>query len=311
MHSGSARLQRFLSDRYPATSAQRLAVRPYVGNVCQRFIASGVADTDFENELCSGIESRFWQRFTEAALTCDVLDAGLTIAPARSGPDLCIEHIGRKIWVEFICPEPVGIPSEWLDHESGVRPEFPYQQMLLRWTSAIKEKSEKLLGGQRSCGYLKKGIVSPDDSYVIAVNGRQLRGTSASLYGLSQFPFAVEAAFAVGPYQFNIDKESLTVVGSNYQHRPYIKRTLGEDVSAYTFLDERYVAVSAIWATDFDDCSGLGNQKALAVVHNPLATNPLPVKFLPSWEEYVATPDPNDGYFLCKQHGRLGPQRIV
>ena len=310
MPSSSARLQRYLSDRYPASSPQCLAVRQYVGDVCQRFMASGIADPDFESELCSGTETRFWQRFTEAALTCDVLDAGLTIAPTRSGPDLCIEHKGRRIWVEFICPEPVGIPSNWLTHESGASPDFPHEPMLLRWTSAIKEKSEKLLGGQHRDGYIKKGIVGPDDSYVIAVNGRQLRGTFASLHGISQFPFAVEAAFAVGPYQLHIDKESLTVVGSNYQHRPYLKKTSSADVPAYTFLDERYAAVSAIWAADFDDCSALGNQKALAVVHNPLATNPLPEKFLPAWEEYVATPDPNDGYCLCKKHGRLGIQRI-
>lgn len=300
MHSGSARLQNFLSDRYPATSLQRLFVRQHVGDVCQRYMASGVADPDFESELCSGTESRFWQRFTEAALTCDVLDAGLTIAPARSGPDLCIEHIGRRIWVEFICPEPAGIPSEWLAYESGVCPDFPHEPMLLRWTSAIKEKSEKLLGGQRSGGYLKKGIVGPNDSYVIAVNGRQLRGTSASLHGISQFPFAVEAALAVGPYQLNIDKESLTVVGSNYQHRPYIKKTSGADVPAYTFLDERYVAVSAIWAADFDDCSGLGNQKALAVVHNPLATNPLPVKFCPHGKSMLLPPIQTTGTFFVR-----------
>ena len=279
-------------------------------DVCNRFIASGVADHDFLSELCSGAEPRFWQRFTEAALTCEVLDAGLAITPSRIGPDLCIEHGDRRIWVEFICPEPVGIPADWLAHESGICHDFPHVPMLLRWTSAIKEKSEKLLGGQCRAGYLAKGIVGPGDSYVIAVNGRRLRGAFASLNGISQFPFAVEAAFAIGPYQLHIDRESLLTVKENYQHRPYLKKSTGADVPAYTFLDERFAAVSAIWATDFDDCSVLGNQMALAIVHNPLATHPLPVNLLPAWSEYVATAVQNDEYQLKKQHGRLALQHI-
>jgi type I restriction enzyme S subunit len=180
--------------------------------------------------------------------------------------------------------------------------------MLLRWTSAIKEKSEKLLGGQCRTGYLEKGIVGPRDSYVIAVNSRRLRGVFASLNGISQFPFAVEAAFAIGPYQLHIDRESLLTVKENYQHRPYLKNATGADVPAYTFLDEHFAAVSAIWATDFDDCSDLGNQMALAIIHNPLATNPLPVNLLPAWSEYVATAVQIDQYQLDRQDGRLALQ---
>lgn len=177
--------------------------------------------------------------------------------------------------------------------------------MLLRWTAAIKEKSEKLLGGPRGSGYLAKGIVGPRDSYVIAVNGRRLRGAFASLHGISQFPFAVEAAFAVGPLQLHIDPQTLKTVRTDYQHRPHVRKPSGADVPAYTFLDERFADVSAIWATDFDDCSIIGNQKALAIVHNPLAKNPLPVHLLPAWSEYVATALDGDEYQLDRQHGRL------
>jgi hypothetical protein len=79
--------------------------------------------------------------------------------------------------------------------------EFPHEPLLLRWTAAIKEKAEKLLGNAAGAkGYLDKGIVATDDTYVIAVNGRLLRGPHfATINGISQFPFAVEAAFAVGP----------------------------------------------------------------------------------------------------------------
>jgi type I restriction enzyme S subunit len=65
---------------------------------------------------------------------------------------------------------------------------FPHEQMLLRWTSAIKEKWEKLIGSQDGTfkGWVEKGIVVPEDAYVIAVNGRQLRGAFPALTGISQ-----------------------------------------------------------------------------------------------------------------------------
>lgn len=230
--------------------------------VCAQFIALDLADADFESELCSGSEARFWQRYTEAVLACEAVNARLHVVPSRNGPDLCIEDDGLKIWVEFICPEPTGIPREWLEQTLGCvvgYVDYPHTQMLLRWTAAIKEKSEKLLGRCGRLGYLAKGIVGADDCYVIAVNGRQLRGEFASLNGISQFPFAVEAAFAVGAYQLHIDRETLKSVRADYQHRPMVRKPSGAEVPAYTFLDERFAPVSAIWATDFDDCSVVGN----------------------------------------------------
>jgi hypothetical protein len=298
-------LERYLLARYSSASPQSVAVRQFVERVCSQFITAGLADANFVTDLCSGNEPRFWQRYTEAVLTCEVLDAGLNARPSRNGPDLCIEHEGRKIWIEFICPEPMGIPAERLDHEPLNRSNFPHVAILLRWTAAIKEKAEKLLGGPRDAGYLTKGIVGPEDCYVIAVNGRQLRGVFAALTGISQFPFAVEAAFAVGPLQIQIDCTTLKSVGSGHQHRPLIKKPTGADVPAYTFLDPRFAAVSAIWATDLDDCLVLGNSKPFVVVYNPMATNRLPEGLLPAQLDYVASPRGSDEYLLEKRPGRL------
>jgi type I restriction enzyme S subunit len=91
---------------------------------------------------------------------------------------------------------------------------MPHEAMLLRWTAAIKEKAEKLLGsvdGSR-VGYLTKGTVRSDEAYVIAINGRMLRRLGSSLLGISQFPFAAEAVFAFGPYELHLDRKTLKVV---------------------------------------------------------------------------------------------------
>ncbi len=54
--------------------------------------------------------------------------------------------------------------------------QYAPEAMLLRWTAAIKEKAEKLLGNSGAKGYIQKGIAGPNDIYVVAVNARLLRG---------------------------------------------------------------------------------------------------------------------------------------
>lgn len=296
-------IETFLLQRYPGNGRPQ-AVRDEIASACNAFIKSGLADSNFTDELCSGSEQRFWSRVSEALLAARLRNIGLTPEPSqRGGPDFSVIEGGRKIWIEVICPEPTGVPSDWLEPEMGTVISFPHEQILLRWTSAIKEKTEKLLGSK---GYIEKGIVASGDAYVIAVNGRQLRsGPFPELLGISQFPFAVEAVFAVGPYQIEIDRDTLKQTGTGYQHRPLISKPKGEPVPAYTFLDARFQRISAIWAVDIDGTSAIGNSEPMAVVHNPNAVNPISTGFLPAHDEYVATPIGTEQYELKRLDGNL------
>jgi type I restriction enzyme S subunit len=301
-------LKSYLLDRYPGDSHSRVAVREYVERICRRYIDLGLADPNFEQNLCCGSDARYWQRLSEALIAHELLEVGLNLRQSRDGPDLLIERAGRKIWVEVICPEPIGVPFEWLETQpSNLVVSFPHESILLRWTAAIKEKAEKLLGNpaENYAGYIAKGIVASDDQYVIAVNGRRLRGVFPALMGISQFPFAVEAVFAVGPYQINIDRETLQSTSAGHQHRPIVLKPSGSPVPAYTFLDPAFRPISAIWATDIDECSILGNSKPMAVVHNPDSSNALPVDVLPAYWEYVATKCGKEEFLLEKRSGRL------
>ncbi|MBK9441764.1 MAG: hypothetical protein IPN53_10815 [Comamonadaceae bacterium] len=58
--------------------------------------------------------------------------------------------------------------------------------------------------------------------------------------------------------------------------------------SGCTFGDPRFNAVSAIWAIDFNGGQAIGNSEPSAVVHNPNATNHVPLGFLPTEAEYLA-----------------------
>ncbi|MGZ8934776.1 MAG: hypothetical protein ACXW04_07735 [Methylobacter sp.] len=209
----------------------------------------------------------------------------------------------RKVWIEVICPEPTRVPDTWSTYQPVGAINFPHQEILLRWTSAIKEKAEKLVGSAdgKVKGYLKTGIVAPNDAYVIAVNGCQLRnGPFSAHFGISQFPFAAEAVFPIGPYQLKIHRETLEVVERGHQYRPYIQNQNGAQVPAYMFLDPRFNPVSAIWAVDLNGGSSIGNSEPMAVIHNPNAVNSVSVGFLPADDEYVATPTSSNELTLKK-----------
>ena len=151
----------------------------------------------------------------------------------------------------------------------------------------------------KKAGYIKKGLVGADDAYVIAVNGCRLRnGPFSALIGISQFPFAVEAVFPIGPYQLRVDQTTLEVVGGGHQVRVNIKNHNQAPIPTSIFLDPRFSRVSAIWAVDLDGASVIGNREPTAVIHNPLATNRLSVGFLAADEEYVAETTGDNEYVL-------------
>jgi type I restriction enzyme S subunit len=261
-------------------------------------VESGLADGKFASELVSGKDGKFWARASEALIAERL--RGKTFPPRTVvgvGPDFLVLDGNRRIWIEIICPEPAGLSAEWLSAPTGVAVSFPHEQILLRWTSAIKEKAEKLIGSVdgKIKGYLASGIVEPDDAYVIAVNGCQLRsGPFPALMGISQFPFAAEAVFPIGPYQLHINRETLKVADKGHQHRPYVTNKNGAQVPAYTFLDSRFNPISAIWAVDLNGASAIGNSEPMVVVHNPNAINPVAPGYLPCDSEYIAKPTGND-----------------
>jgi len=235
-----------------------------------------------------------------------LLEVSLPITHPPAGPDFVFEHEGRKIWLEVICPEAKGIPSDWTDHVPGTAVSLPHEAILLRWTAAFKEKAEKLLGNAATRGYLDKGIVRSNDCYVIVINGRLLRGFGGvfpELTGISQFPFAVEATLAVGPIQVLIDRDTLKTTETGHQHRPKISKQNGATVPADTFLDPKFAPVSAVWAVDLDETVLVGEAKPMVVVHNPHARNKIPKNLLPADSEYAAI-DCGDYFQLDRQPGR-------
>ncbi len=294
-------IEDFLLQRFCPGKAPRETFRAELIRLCNEFIASGLADSSFETELTNGEDGALWSRMSEA-LTYDLLRHSheLVDPDMAAGPDFLVTNGDQRVWIEVICPSPNDIPHEWLVFQEGAT-NFPHEAILLRWTAAIKEKAEKCIGSAcgKKKGYIEKGIVNTDDAYVIAVNGCQLRnGPFSALYGISQFPFAVEALFPVGPIQVTMCKETLEVVDEGHQFRPFILNKNKAEVPADTFLDPRYNAISAVWAIDLNGAAVLDSEQPKVVVHNPNANNPLPQGFLPADSDFVTMPVGEDGYVL-------------
>jgi hypothetical protein len=284
-------IQAFIDQKFPGNNPNRVAWRREVVHACTSFVETGLADPKFFDELLSGEEHKFWSCLSEALVAQRLIAKKFPPRPNSGvGPDFLVMDGERKVWIEVVCPEPVQLPKEWLDIQPNIVVNFPHEEILLRWTSAIKVKAERLLGSDRRPeGYLASGIVSKEDAYVIAVNSCRLRhGPFPSLMGISQFPFAAEAAFGFGPFQITINKDTLESVDTGYQHRPFVKNRNGANVPAHTFLDPAFEPISAIWAVDLNGYSAFGGSEPMYVVHNPNATCPVSEGFLPSSHDYVA-----------------------
>ena len=282
-----------LEKYFPGDDPRAVAVREHISRTCAEFVESGLADSKFFSELTNGSDQKFWASVSEALIAARLRGKQFgKRATVGVGPDFLVMDGNRKIWIEAICPEPKNVPTDWLIPKSGEAISFPHEAILLRWLSAIKAKSERLVGSEdgMQMGYLASGVVDREDAYVIAVNGCQLRssGPFSALFGISQLPFAAEAVFPVGPFQLKIDTETLKVVDRGHHHRAFLLNQNQAEVHASAFLDPRFNSVSAVWALDLNGGSAIGNSEPVAVIHNPHALNPIPIGFLPTDYEYVA-----------------------
>jgi hypothetical protein len=194
------RVKTALDKQFPNEPHQKAIIL----GLWEKYAALKLPNHHFVSELTSGNKAKVFQRNWEMLLARHLDALGYKVNNvSKEGPDFWIEHEGKKIWIEAICPTPQSIPQHWLEHPKPGSPikvhDVPHNEVLLRWTAAVKEKREKLEI------YLRKKIVGTNDAYVIAVNGCQL-GAWPPERGTSQFPYALEAVFPVGELTIPIDR---------------------------------------------------------------------------------------------------------
>lgn len=289
-----SRITEFLARRFP----QQTVWASHFGILLCAYDNSGLADPHLVTEVTSCDDGKLCARVWEAMLYRHLSTLGFEFQKAdltksgNPGPDFCVAHNGQIIWIEAVTPAPEGIPKDWLSPpkqgECKVRI-MPHEDMLLRWTSVLKDKRDKL-----KC-YAETNIVSPKDCAVIAVNSCRLSDFARDDLGSSRLPFAVEAVFPIGPLAYPITQDGQPDGEPKNIPRHTIQKPSGKDIPTGNFLDPCYANVSAIIGCYQKDM--VNGTLSLTVVHNPLARVPLPRGIFGANKEYVAD-DKGDHYIV-------------
>lgn len=246
------------SDSAPARAARELTESLWL-----RY--APFADDHFLECIPHEFDERFWEMY----LTCSLLQLGLDVHCPKPGPDNLVETVGGRIWIEAVTPTSgaSGHPDAIPEPKAGKAERVPEERILLRMRSAIRYKYET-----KYREYLDKGIIAPDDSYVVAVNGCQLHHAIADNYP----PWIAKSVFPIGGLQVALDRDSLEVVDTSYQYRAVVEKSSGASVSTDIFLDPEYRDLSGVLYSRVD----AGNPTArmaddFILVHNPFANRPL------------------------------------
>ena len=290
----------FINQKFSCQNHEE--IRKFLLALWDKFSQYQLADSSFVSEFVSGQDNKFYQRYSEMLLASFFLEKGIEISSQDEGPDLKLKYNNQTVWVEIICPEPKGIPEDYLklppkDPNQIRCVSVPDQEILMRWTSAIKEKYEKLEGfqknDQRKQGYIEKGIVKKDDIYIIAVNSYQLtRRASTAFWGISQHPYAVEATLAVGPIEIKMDYASGQVLSEGNSCRRYILKPNRSQIPTDNFLNPNYQNISAVLAFNAG-LDAVNQHFPCGIVHNPLTCRPLSQGMFDLDFEYITTRKPD------------------
>lgn len=255
--------------------------KSYVLELFDEFILNDLADAGFINKL-TGCEESFYQALWEMQLARHLFECGFTPQKVPHGPDFKIAINNQTAWVEAIAPTrgtgPSGVPDFFEELTRNSVFGFPYQAIQQRYTAAIKAKKEK------HDSYLLDGIVQGDEPYIIAVNGAMFRGWSFE--HINGLPLACCAVFPIGESQIYINIESGDVTGTSHVYTPVIFNHNGAPITADNFLNPAYKYVSAILSV----CAHpIEPHSPSALIHNPLAENPLAIGVLGAEKDFFVS----------------------
>jgi hypothetical protein len=216
----------------------------------------------------------------------------------EAGPDFCIVSQEQTIWIEAVTPSPEGIPASYLSPpKKGVvqfRPVLD-EEPLMRWTSALSDKCQKLEADKRG------GIIGDKDCTIIAVNACRLHDWRPNELGSSGFPFAVEAVFPIGHIALPVPMDGRPNAEPANIPRFEIRKPNNASVRTDNFLNPKYKTVSALLGCHHKYMMNVNyattGRSTLTLVHNPLAAIPLPRGILGVEGEYVAE-EAGDYYIL-------------
>ncbi len=105
-----------IEKRFPGDHPLRVAIREHLASACEQLVSRSLADPKFISELTSGLDQKFWACLSEALIADRLRDKEFGSRDKRgAGPDFLVMNGTQRVWIEVVCPEPIGIPDEWLN----------------------------------------------------------------------------------------------------------------------------------------------------------------------------------------------------
>ena len=232
------------------------------------------ADNDFITEIRKEFHARFWEMY----LTVSLLENNHNVQPQNKteGADVLIKNSdSKRVWIEATAAKQGTGADAVPDIKFCVVQSVPEDEMILRLTNAFSDKYETYQS------YTDKQTITEDEPYVIAIS----KGQNAS-YPDAEVPLALKFLFGVHYLRIRKKKDGTKVTERTSRRALYKKN--GAEVPIQHFLREEYRSISAVIYCDntfpnHPDQAG----SDLYLIHNPLATNPLPENFLGFGTEYM------------------------
>jgi hypothetical protein len=224
------------------------------------------ADKEFRKELRSNFDARYWEMY----LTCSLIFAGHAVTCPKPGPDVGVTYKGRRIWFEATSPS-CGAPGS-ADYAGGpVEGPVPEEKIILRYLNSISTKYK-----EQYANWLTKGIVSEKDAFVIAINPWEIPWDHKD----GDPPRILQAGYTIGTPYGEVERETLTPIGTGYQSRDKIMKESKASVDTGVFQREEYKGLTALLCSRAEVAnrpSEMGGDFQFAP--NPNATVPTPEGF--------------------------------
>lgn len=264
---------------------------------------------DLPKAFLSDARKNLWPRAWEMRLACTLLAAGAELRrPPSDAPDLCVIVDGSPVWIEASAVDHGTGPDAVPRLECGQMGTIDRDRMLLRYTSALRKKTE-----QRD-EFIRRGVMASRDRFVVAINagGIQFAGLSRPI------PDIVRAVYPLADAHWTL---RYTVVGdrmveangdleTTYPHRPFIPRVGAQAAGIpVPFYEKECAGISAVLFSGVEKLATTLSD--LILVHNVLADASVPHGALSAGQEYWLEPaQSGDGFHLASTR-HSGPEEYA
>ena len=124
---------------------------------CESFAASGLCDTKILAEMKCMDKSKTWSCISEALVYSLLKEKDFASRKnLGSGPDFLVTDGEKRVWIEVVCPEPSGLPEDWLNFDLGKNGLFRSKKFCCAGQAPSKHKQISLIHIYRAMLYRQK-----------------------------------------------------------------------------------------------------------------------------------------------------------